>query len=386
VSLRWRILILLFLLRCLMAFQFATIGAIAPLIENTFRVDAAAIGALIGIYFTPGIVVALAGGTFAGYLGDKRIVLGGLALMAGGAALMAFADSWSLQNTGRFVAGIGGVILNVVMSKMVMDWFAKKEIATAMTIFINSWPAGIGLALIVQPIIAQSGGIFASYGIESILASIGFLALLLCYRSPAQSNGDRLSKVAFPKGMMLAAIVTSGMVWGLFNAAIAIVFSFTPTLLVEQGSSLKSAGATTSLVMWGILVTGILGGIIADRVARPQLILVAATLVFAALLLTIPRLGGDALIVAAAGLASGLCVGPIMMLPAKILSIDTRATGMGIFYMLYYICFAISPWLSGIIINLYGTERVFDFGAAITISYLGFLWLCMASSRRLQPS
>jgi len=35
-AIRWRILLLLFLIRSVMAFQFATIGAIAPLIGNEF--------------------------------------------------------------------------------------------------------------------------------------------------------------------------------------------------------------------------------------------------------------------------------------------------------------------------------------------------------------
>jgi hypothetical protein len=47
-AIRWRILLLLFLIRSVMAFQFATIGAIAPLIGNEFQVDAVAIGTLIG--------------------------------------------------------------------------------------------------------------------------------------------------------------------------------------------------------------------------------------------------------------------------------------------------------------------------------------------------
>ena len=65
-----------------MAFQFATIGAIAPLIGIEFQIDAVAIGTLIGIYFSPGIVVALPGGAIASRMGDKRVVLAGLALMA----------------------------------------------------------------------------------------------------------------------------------------------------------------------------------------------------------------------------------------------------------------------------------------------------------------
>ena len=377
--LRWRILVLLFLLRLLMAFQFATIGAIAPLIESEFQVDAVAIGALIGMYFSPGIVVALAGGTVASRLGDKKVVLAGLFLMAVGSALMALNSLWEAQTTGRLIAGIGGVILNVVMSKMIMDWFAGREIATAMTIFVNSWPAGIALALIVQPIVAEFGGVFVSFGLESGLAVVGLLALLLFYRSPEQAGGSEKIHARFPSGYILAAILLAGMVWGLFNGAVAIAFSFTPTLLVENGSPLAKAGASTSLVMWGIMVAGIFGGFLADRVRRPQIILILASLIFAALLMAVPRSGGHALVIAALGIAAGLCVGPIMTLPANILTAETRATGMGLFYTLYYVCFSVTPWLSGEIITTFGVQQVFDFGAAIAVFSLVFLWLYQIS-------
>jgi MFS family permease len=381
-ALRWRILLLLFLLRLLMAFQFATIGAIAPLLEDAFQVDSIAIGALIGMYFAPGIIVALAGGTISSWFGDKRIVLIGLALMALGSGFMALESSWGAQNSGRFIAGIGGVILNVVMSKMVMDWFDGHEMATAMSIFINSWPAGIALALVVQPTIAEYGGVILSFGLESILAIAGFFALLLFYRAPEQITGPDKPQSKFPRGHTLIAVISGGIVWGLFNGAVGIVFSFSPTLLVENGSSLALAGLSTSFVMLGIVAGGIFGGFLTDRIKRPQFMLILTTLIFAALLLAVPRSGGHVLVIASLGLVAGLCVGPIITLPAKVLNTETRATGMGIFYMLYYVCFSIMPWLSGELIVISEVDRVFDFGAAIAILSLVFLWFFQMSFRK----
>src|SRR5439155_18257285 len=46
------------------------------------------------------------------------------------------------QMAGRLASGAGGVLLTVQLTKMGTDWFAGKEIATAMAIFVNSWPAG----------------------------------------------------------------------------------------------------------------------------------------------------------------------------------------------------------------------------------------------------
>ncbi len=78
-------------------------------------------------------------------------MLGALLLMLAGSVMMASATSWNIQIAGRLVAGAGGVILTVQLTKMMTDWFAGKEIATAMAIFVNSWPAGIAVSLLVLP-------------------------------------------------------------------------------------------------------------------------------------------------------------------------------------------------------------------------------------------
>ena len=74
-----------------------------------------------------------------------------------------FDDSWGWQIAGRLVAGAGGVLLNVQITKMVTDWFAGKEIATAMAIFVNSWPAGVALSLLMLPAIGTAYGVGAVF-------------------------------------------------------------------------------------------------------------------------------------------------------------------------------------------------------------------------------
>jgi len=128
---RWAILALLFAVRLSMAFQFQSVAAISPLVMNQFDVGLADIGLLISLYLAPGLVIALPGGEIGRRYGDKSAVLFGLALMVGGGLIMVFASAWPWQLVGRLLAGGGGVLLNVLMSKMVTDWFAGKEIATA---------------------------------------------------------------------------------------------------------------------------------------------------------------------------------------------------------------------------------------------------------------
>ena len=144
---RWGILAVLFMVRLTMGFQFQSVAAVAPLLSREFGIGLADIGLLIGLYFAPGVALALPGGAIGQRFGDKTTVLAALLLMLAGGLAMALSASWSIQITGRLVAGAGGVMLNVQMTKMVTDWFAGREIATAMAIFVNSWPAGVAIAL-----------------------------------------------------------------------------------------------------------------------------------------------------------------------------------------------------------------------------------------------
>ncbi len=78
---RWIILAVLFVVRLTMAFQFQSVAAVTPLLGNEFGVSLADIGILIGLYFTPGLALALPGGAIGRRFGDKTTVLGALILM-----------------------------------------------------------------------------------------------------------------------------------------------------------------------------------------------------------------------------------------------------------------------------------------------------------------
>jgi MFS family permease len=112
---RWSILVVLFAVRATMAFQFQSVAAVAPLLRSEFHLGLADIGLLIGLYLAPGAVLALPGGAIGQKFGDKATVLGGTVLMLVGGLAMMLTTSWVGQVSGRMIAGIGGVLLNVLM-------------------------------------------------------------------------------------------------------------------------------------------------------------------------------------------------------------------------------------------------------------------------------
>jgi MFS family permease len=150
-------LAILFVARTAMAFQFQTVASAGPVLVDAGVLDFTLLGTLIGLYMLPGAGLALAGGVMAQRYGEKRSVLWGLALMVLGGALMG-SESTTMIIIGRVVSGSGAVFVNVTMTKMAADWFAEREIVTAMSIFIASWPLGIGIAVVAVPPFALAFG------------------------------------------------------------------------------------------------------------------------------------------------------------------------------------------------------------------------------------
>jgi MFS family permease len=370
---RWGILAVLFVVRLSMGFQFQSVAAVAPLLGHGFGVGLAEIGLLIGLYFTPGVALALPGGAIGQRFGDKATVLGALLLMLLGGLAMAFSYSWSGQIAGRLIAGAGGVLLNVQMTKMVADWFAGKEIATAMAIFVNSWPAGVAISLLTLPSIGTAYGVAAAYLAVAAVIGFGIVLLAAGYQAPppvtAAATSARLDRNA------VVAVVVAGLIWGLFNVGFAVIFTFGPSMLVERGWSISAAGSTISIVLWLSVFSVPSGGFLADRTKRPQSILVAGAILVAILMLALPRSGAVVLIVIALGLISGLPAGPIMSLPARVLAPATRAIGMGVFYTVYYAAMMLGPVIGGAYAKWAGSAAAaFDFGAVMALACPLMLW------------
>jgi MFS family permease len=372
---RWAVLALLFTVRLAMAFQFQAVGSVSPLLMSAFGVALADVGLLISLYLAPGIIFAVPGGAIGRRFGDKPVVLLGLALMIVGGLIMALASGWPWQLAGRLVAGIGGVLLNVLMSKMVTDWFAGKEIATAMGIFVNSWPAGIALALVILPALAGAGGVAAVAMATVVFAMLGFVLLALLYQPPPGLAAGATRSV-WPTGAALKAVITAGCIWGLFNAALAMVFGYGTALLTEHGWGLTAAGSATSLVLWMVALSVPLGGLIADRTGRPREVMITGFALFAMLLYFGART--DAVVVSFVflGLVAGLPAGPIMSLPSRVLDPDTRAAGMGLYFAIFYFMTVAGPIIAGTLAGVAGTSRAaFDLGVAMLLACFVLLWL-----------
>src|SRR3712207_8415164 len=78
----------------------------------------AEVGSLIGLYFLPGVALALPGGLLGRRFGDTRVVALGLALMAAGGALAGLAEGYATLAAARPLSRLGAVPPERVIGQM----------------------------------------------------------------------------------------------------------------------------------------------------------------------------------------------------------------------------------------------------------------------------
>jgi MFS family permease len=236
------------------------------------------------------------------------------------------------------LSGSGAILLSVLVTKMIADWFADRELVMAMAILVTSWPLGIGLAMVTLPALAEAWSWQAAMVLTTILSLAGLAAVALVYRAPPAVGGEReVLPIRFGFGRReLLLVLLAGIIWALFNVTYAIIPGFAPGLLVSSGYAVVEASSMVSVVSWLLLLSLPLGGSLAQRLGRPNLVLVTCFtgLGLFCLLLALGPFPFPVLV--ALGLLFGPPAGIIMALPVEVLRLDHRALGMGLFFTCYY--------------------------------------------------
>jgi len=342
---RWVALALMFVTRTSMGFQFQSIGSLAPLVVADLGLSYAQLGTLIGLYLLPGVVLALPGGLIGQRVGDRRAVVASLALMVVGGLLTAWSDSFAGAAAGRLVSGGGSVLMNILLIKITADWFAGREMATAMAVILTAWPVGLGLATATLGSVATATSWRTAMVVAAVSAALGLIIMAVVFReAPVRAApGAR----AAPDRRDLGLAITSGVAWGAFNASLVGVIAFGPAMLVARGVSLGQAGFEISLAIWVTIVSVPLGGVLSDRVGRPDVFSIGGALTAGALLLALPTMPWAALGLVLVGTLIGGPPGPLTSMLPRALAPERLATGLGVSYTAYYVVMAAAQPLAG---------------------------------------
>lgn len=379
-------LLVLFLARTAMAYQFQTIASIGPILVDEWKVDFTWLGTLIGLYMLPGMIFSIPSGLIGQKFGAKRVVLAGLALMAIG-GVMTGSHMFEIALAGRLISGIGGVIMNVIMTKMVADWFARREVVAAMSILVASWPFGLALGLITFPAIASWGEWPPVMYAAVAVIVVSFILVAMIYRDPSDLPAllDGKFQIALT-GREWLLVLIAGLIWGAYNVAYIVMISFLPELLVARGYLLTEAGRTVSVLGWALIFTVPIGGFLAQRLGWLNLFIAGSLIVTALAGALLPFTSYFLPVFAVVAIIAGIPAGLIVSLPAEALSPHNRAVGMGVFFSCYYIAMAIMPALAGRVRDLFASPAAPILFAAgmLGLAVIGLAFFRLAQRRTMQ--
>ena len=355
---RWVALSIVFVTRTSMGFQFQAVAAVAPLMVADLELSWVQLGSLIGLYMLPGAVFALPGGVLGQRFGERRMVVGSLALMVAGGLVTAAAHGYIAAVAGRLLSGIGAVLMNILLAKMVADWFAGREMSTAMGIMLTSWPVGLGIATATLGALATHASWRAAIVATALVAALGLVLIAFAYRNPPRPASGTASaaerRVRLP-AREIALATSGGFAWGCFNASLVAIIAFGPGLLIARGASLGDAGFTVSLAIWLTMLSVPLGGLFSDRLGRPNVMIVAGSLVAALVTLLLPAITHSLLAFCLVGLAIGAPPGALMALLPKAVASERLATALGVYYTAYYVVMAAVQLAAGAVRDLFGS-------------------------------
>jgi predicted MFS family arabinose efflux permease len=245
---------------------------------------------------------------------------------------------------------------------------------------LASWPFGIAAGLLLQPPLAAAAGWRWVMQATAALCALALVLIAAGYREPrratAPMHGSGVARVPVlpPRVQMLPTLI-AGLMWGSLNLALVLFFSFGPGTLTELGMPPATAAAWTGAALWIVMFSVPLGGLAVQRSGRPDAAIVVFS-VLAGMALALLSVGVAPL---SLGVVFGLAIGPpagaVMALPARVLSPEHRAGGLGAFLAIYYIVLAFGPALAGMLRERTGAAAAVLFAAIVMAAIAPLLGL-----------
>lgn len=349
---RWFILALLFFARIGLGFQFQTLGSVAGELTTQLGLNYTEVGTLIGLFMVPGMILALPAGFAGRFMSDRFFIGFGLIALAAGGGLAAMAESFQLLAVGRLICGVGFVVSNVFFAKVIADWFSGKELATAMSVLVMSWPFGIAMGQIGHGWLAINFDWRWAFVVASFYCAVG-AALVMLFSREAPESGKANSGFRFTLNRNeVFLVLIAAAVWSFFNAGYVVYLSFAPVALVAGGYETVAALGVVSIASWVMIFSGVVCGQIADRSGRHDLVLyvcMAAAILGLLMLFVQPLAVPSSLLFGLVGVAPA---GVIMALTASAMKPENRALGMGLFFSCYFLIQAPAPAIAGWLFDL----------------------------------
>ena len=268
---RWRVLASAMVSFFAVGMMFFAVPPLGPTLRATFGLSNLAIGLLMGAGAAPAVLLSLPLGAALDRWPPRAAGLAGLATMLVAGVGFAVAPSYGWLLASRLLFGIGGLVMNLLLARLVSAAFAGRELALAMGLFTAVYPASMIVLFSLHPWLSAWLGWRGEMAVLPVLVIVAIP--LHAAAVPRRSTGEAQT-VGEPRGDGLSlSLVALGLAWMLYFAPFAAVTTFAPEWAGGGAAGLLLVSVVTWIAMLG---TPVAGGLI-DRIGRPERWAVAST-------------------------------------------------------------------------------------------------------------
>lgn len=237
-------ILILWLIGVLAAAQLAKIAVLAARLADTFGLSIATTGLLISLLEVGGALFGLAAGVALGWIGGRRSLVAGLAILAATGVAEAYASGATALLAARAAEGVGYLLVVIAAPTLIAATASDRDRASALSL----WSTFVAVGMAVGSVV--TGGAFATFGLRGALLLwplLSAIAMVAVLRLPAAAPVARQA-LALPRAA--AWIATFG--FGLYTSFVCALIMLFPSFLVEQARVSSSvAGIATGIVALG---------------------------------------------------------------------------------------------------------------------------------------
>jgi predicted MFS family arabinose efflux permease len=314
---RWPILASAMVSFFAVGMTFFAVPPLIPELRALFELSNLEVGLLMGAIAVPAIVLSIPIGAAVDRWAPRTAGTAGLVMMAVGAALFALAPAYAWLVAGRLLFGLGGLVLNLMLARLIAVTFAGREVALAMGLFTGVYPASAILLYSLHPLLLAALGWRGELGGLALLVVVAVPLHLAVIPARVETGGTGTGTSA-PRLALPPRVWALGTAWMLFFAVFAAVLTFAPEW---AGGGSRGLLIVSTLTWVQLLGTPLLGAAV-DRTGGAPWWCVGglATLALAALAMAtgaLPALAAMVLVgVAAAAVPPAVYSLPSRLVPA----------------------------------------------------------------------
>jgi MFS family permease len=286
-----------------------------PVLRSEFDVSWAALGLVSSVFYGASGLAQTVAGFVVDRLGARRVLLAGMTLMAVAIGFGALASSYWVLLVIAALAGLGNSVFHPADYSMLNSAVSARRIARAYSIHSLSGNAGWILAPIVVGTVTHVAGWRPALLTAAGLALLGTLVLATQTRglgAPAPAPAARRSGVVADLRVLLAVpILMAFAYFALLTGSMMGIQNFAvPALGLIYHAPLTLATGALTVYLIGNACGILVGGFLADRATRHDLVAVAGVTMAATLTLVLGSgslpLSTIAVAMAAMGFSMGL--------------------------------------------------------------------------------